>query len=462
MISRMTANPWLRSYCTLRDPEVLKRLLTRPAIEVAGLDAMPVEMAKQALEKALRAVYVPSVAGLEIIGYLVEKAYLHAVEKYPSPGAFVRGIYSESPPLEPDFVTCITGLAGVGKTQMLRELRRVIGSGHTVDIDQNHKSLPLVPLLYVEQRVKAKTGEVLRGLLAQFGLPENPKKPTNDRLVRELKHRAFNAASCLVICDEVQLASLSASANTFVTHQLLTLRDVGLPFAAALNYSVLHKLKQRPAEDRQRLLSDVLVLHPPQPDSRCFSELLEQYRAVAPIAFRLDLVVHAERIHRMTAGLPRLIILLFKCAYGIARKAKDTGISITHLEQAYRSIQFSQNREEVEAIERLKANPRAMVKIGGKVRTDLICPFHELAADTPEITAAKERAQQETAEKVLASTLSIGERKALQAFERREGVVILPPAQKVRRPSVRRPSSGAELISNLMALDQKRSMPKGG
>lgn len=454
MSGHLKVNPWTQRFEELLDRDELKRRITRLASPLAGLEEMPIEVAKHMLEKGMRDIYVPSEQALEIMSKLIEMALAHGIEKYPSPEIFLRGMYADSLPLEPGFATCVTGLAGVGKSQMLRELRRVIGLGQTVDIDAHHKAFPLIPLLYVEQRAKSGTAEVLRALLSLLGIPENPKKSSIDRLVRELRRRGFNAGTCLLICDEVQMASLSATANASVTHQLLTLRDTGFPFVSALNFSLLHRLKLRPSEDQQRLLSDVHVLHSPAPTSQSFIELLDQYKAVAPTAFKLDLVVHAERIHIMTAGLPRLIILLFKCAYGIARKDKALGISITHLEQAYRSTQFSQNREEVDAIERFRVNPHSIVKIDGKARFDLCCPFRESASDGAEIKAARDRAERETAEKVLVSSLSAGEMKELQAYEKRENVVVIPPPTlKARRPPVHRPKSGEQLLANLGALE---------
>jgi len=446
----MNGNPWIDRFELLLDPTELKRRVTITAVPILGLDQMPIQVAKTVLESGMKATYAPSGCALQLMTMVIERALAHSTTKYSSAASYLKGVYAENSPLSPEFAGCITGLAGVGKTQMIKALLRALGTKKIIDVDFNHRGVTMVPAIYVEQRAKSGPVEVLQSVLAQTGYKADVKARKVDGLVRASQRRAFSTGASVLIYDEAQMESLSASANASITHQMLCLRDIGIPLYMVLNYSLLHRIRRRPSEDRQRLLSDVHVMQPAGASSECFLSMLKQYQAVAPSAFIFDMSAHAERIHNFTAGLPRLIVFLFSIAYEIARQEKQRAIGISHLEKAYGSIQYSQNREDVEVIRRHQVNPREVAQVDGTRRFDLYCPFSQSLPDKSEIIEAKRVRDRENATKILTSSLSAEQRKQIKFLERETGAVVFPPAP-TRRTPVHRPKTGEQLLANLGA-----------
>lgn len=456
----MKGNPWLDRFEALRDPAELKRSVTVDAIPIPDLDRMPVQVAKLALAQGMKATYAPSQNALRLMTMVIERSLAHSLAKYSSTASYLAGVYSESPPLSPEFAGCITGLAGVGKTQMIKSLLRALGTEKIIDVDANHRGVSMVPAIYVEQRAKSGPVEVLQSVLSQAGCEGDIRVKKVDALVRACQARAFSAGAPVLIYDEAQMESLSASANASITHQMLCLRDIGLPLYIVLNYSLLHRLKRRPSEDRQRLLSDVHIMQPASASSECFLSMLKQYQAVAPDAFEFDMSVHSERIHNLTAGLPRLIVFLLTIAYEISRNEKHHAIRIAHLEKAYGSIQYSQNRVDVEVIKRHQVNPREVVQVDGMRRLDLYCPFAQSLPDVSEAVEAKRVLDQENGVKILTSSLSAEERKQVKLVESETGGVVFP-SPPPRRAPIHRPKTAEQLLANLgAALGEARPRAK--
>ncbi|MBN8779571.1 MULTISPECIES: hypothetical protein [unclassified Thiobacillus] len=106
------------------------------------------------------------------------------------------------------------------------------------------------------------------------------------------------------------------------TQILLSMSYLGLPMVNIANFSLVHKLMQRPQEDRQRLLAKPCVLVPDSPESQDWIQTLATYRAVASDVLVYDPVNDAKYIFLLSAGIKRLVVRLLVLGYRISRKLR--------------------------------------------------------------------------------------------------------------------------------------------
>ena len=203
------------------------------------------------------------------------------------------------------------------------------------------------------------------------------KRIALQELRKGCRRRLYRDGVALLTADEFQFYTQSTTANTRVTQALMFLSYLGVPWVFAANYSLCHRLLSRPQEDTQRLLADPIVLLPDAPDSEAWVGYLGECVRVAGEWLQIDPVRDGKALHRYSAGLKRLVVRLVGIAYGHARESGKITISITDIERAYCSTQFTISRRDVEAIHEQQIT-------GRMVREDLWCPF-----DLPkEISAA--------------------------------------------------------------------------
>lgn len=160
---------------------------------------------------------------------------------------------------------------------------------------------------------------------------------------------------------------------------------------------------------------------------------LQGFVDVAPDTLRFDPREDGDEIHRLTAGLKRLVIALIVTAYRAARALGQKQVYMADLRNAYKSLAYTVYREDVEALTRLAVQGRA------PGRKDLVCPFPNEARKPHVVVAQKavEHFTQRIDHQHLLSSLTAQER---------EGAAILNP------PSSQPKSSGT-------VLKMKRSKP---
>jgi nucleoside-triphosphatase THEP1 len=375
--------------------EIIRRARVRPT-PLAGLDQLPSTVAKACLLSAFEEVFEPWTEVVDILETLLGRALSHAKETYPDAQTYLAGAYAkepssgppeqtcgtgdvrslaQQPPLRPTKLTCLTGLAGVGKSTLFRALQRVVGGPLQVNVNNDHERLKMQLVLYHKQEQQLAISDNLSSLLCQFSEYLVPKKANIRRLAQQLRQMVFLRGVSLIIFDEAQIGTLSSEANAMITRLLLQLRDIGVPVVAGMNYSLVQKLMRRPAEDRHRLLSDPLVLHPPRVEE--FAKYLRELRAAVPQAFHrdLDLDEHAGWIHQKTAGLPRYACDLLGIAYECARRDKRQAIEMVDLKRASDGEAYFNYREEVEVIQAQLSDLTRPVHFRGRTKPDLWCPF---------------------------------------------------------------------------------------
>lgn len=399
-------NPWAARFEALLDAETIKALVAVEVPPLIGLERLPTELAAKQLEKSLETVFYPTSQCVAFIQRLVGVAYAHCKVTYPTRKAFMAGIYAKDVPLE-KFVPpmCLTGLAGIGKTELIRAFIRLQRLDSTVEADDKHPPFPLNGAWLVTILARSTPKDVLIELSKSVATPAE--------LVSVCRKLAFRNGVPSLLADEFQFATGSSSANARVTQMLYCLAYIGIPFVYVANFSLLRRLQKRPEEDQQRLLSDPIVLSPDRWESEDWVMTLRAQQGIAPEILQFDPNKDAKNLHAYTAGRKRAMVRLIVIAF---RTEHPRGgiVDFDALRRAYQSSQFAGYREESEIL----AN-QIFRNAPDKTRDDLWCPIPlpEGAAATFLDSTLQARGDQ-VAESELRSALTGKERKAADEIER--------------------------------------------
>jgi hypothetical protein len=166
----------------------------------------------------------------------------------------------------------------------------------------------------------------------------------------------------------LQFLTMSGSANTLIAQALLAFSFVRTPFMVVANYSLGHKLKRRPPEDRQRFLGNVKILLPDGPEENDWLEVLDEYEHAVPGVFAFKFRDEAKPLWSLSAGVNRELVSLLVLAYCQARARGATTVSWEDVDRAYVQADFSDSRADIEAL--------IMQGIGSQdLKESLRCPF---------------------------------------------------------------------------------------
>ncbi|WP_141211464.1 hypothetical protein [Rhodoferax sp. TH121] len=203
--------------------------------------------------------------------------------------------------------------------------------------------------------------------------------------LKTARKRAYRDGVALLLADEFQFLTASASANTRITQTLLSMGYCGLPTVYVANHSLLHRLLRRPQEDRDRLLADLMILSPDTPESDDWSDTLAALIAVSPEIFRINPKTDAPQFHRYCAGIKRAAVGLLVEGYRIARSQTNDGrftVNMEHIQSAYRSHLFFAHRIDIEIVTQQLILGR---QVDNK-RNDLWCPIGQPDRLHPKLT----------------------------------------------------------------------------
>lgn len=363
------------------DDEALDRVIAiRPDPVRLGLDT-PVADADR-LRGKLKSVFISSFQIRRAIRRLLDHGRSHAERTFGSDEGFVKGLYQIDPWLQSsEQAVCITGLAGVGKSELLYAIRRLICNGDLEHLVGDYGPWPLKPLW----NVTLKDGV---GLAAMFSehlglelaghelLDDSGKLDTNTdgnkrippRRVLQLARRlSWREATALLWADEMQFIT-HGNANAKATAVLLQLMTIGPRLVFCSNYSMLHGLMHRNQQDTQRLLANPIILHPDVAGSQDWCGYLAELQRVAPAALTFDVGVLQDMIHELTYGIRRLVVQLLSVAYERARQRGRQTVKVDDIHEAYRSDSYLYARKDIEILQRQDIE-------GRMVRADLWCPF---------------------------------------------------------------------------------------
>lgn len=432
------------------DPEQIRQRVTVRPDPVEPLNGLDYLVASEVFANALKEIYIPNKFSLEFIKEAVDRAQLRHNEVFSSYVDYISKIYT--PPESEVFPICLTGLAGVGKSQTIAALRKVLPQPVSFSCDHYDGEVKLSSHWYKSARGN-KSG---KALLADFLSPEDPVsiKGTLAKALQECRRRAVRDGVSLVILDETQHIN-TGLASAKITEILLTMAAIGPPMIYICNYSLAHKLLGRNSEDKQRLLSEPRIMLPDDPHSSDWKDYISDCIRVSNGHIKADTTEFAEEVYRCTFGVKRLVVQLLKQAYIESRKDQRHHVELSDLARAYRSTSYTSNASEVEELQLHALRNRKSTS-----RVDLICPFElpsELRSNVVQFT--KLDRQKRVAAKVFESSLTETERSALKRISESEAVSP-EKDKKTRKPAAIQLSDDEKAKAFSSYVDAVVSPPK--
>lgn len=424
-------SPWVGHFESLLNTETIRQRAAVTISPITGLASMPLELAYARLEHALKTIFYPTTQCVSVLERLVGIAYSHCVAVYPNSRAFLRGVYASEVPLE-EFLSpiCLTGLAGIGKTEILKAFGRLHAPNDSVLTDPDHPLFAIRGSQLITVKARNSPKDVLRCLAQGEGTPSE--------LINSGRKLVYRDGLAMLLTDELQFATGSENANARVAQMLLSLGYLGIPFVYAANFSLISRLQRRPGEEQHRLLSDPIVLVPDRATSADWQNTLAAQRSVAPEIFIFDPIVDAEQLHAYCGGrkraIAKLLLLAFRDQY-----PRGGFVDREAIRRAYLSTEYAGYREETEILATQAIQFRAHPK-----RKDLWCPIPLTGTVATAFLETAVAARQEfVAEAELTAALTREEKRAAKA---RQGLSI---GSDVSGQVVRLPRKSAATATDL-------------
>lgn len=415
-------------------PGVIKNRAESLGLPVENLVSVGVEEACQKLECGLKEVLLVTVQLEKAIRAEIERALFHSRVTYKSPGAALAAAYSGVAPGDGTPPSFVTGLAGVGKTRLRIAIQRILGGDRKISLDAAHPSVPLIDYVDCVVGKKASVSAVLR-TFAGPGTAGGKVRIGQEELGRECARWMRVSGVCLFGGDETQFMAQSAAASTLITRTLLALAELQVPWFVIANYSLGWKLRSRPPEATQRLLSRPVVLLPDPPASEDWAALLAAYQVVLDEAVNFSLVDHRVELWNLCAGLKRLLVNLLVLSYWMARSAGSPKASWSHVRQAFNSVRYAAARDDVNLLIAHAGQKKSL-------RKDLLCPFDgpEVRADAQVYEDQLRAARQATvALRTVQASMNRQERDAVAYIKETANPKLEPTAQVIKLQKARKP-----------------------
>lgn len=401
-----SGNQWAARFIPLLDREILKQRARTEVVPLTGLHKIETELACKRLEISLGQTFYPTTQCLDILHQMVGMAHAHCLTTYPNIKGFLSGIYAKKAPLDEFAVPrLLTGLAGTGKSELLKAFIRIQPDESNAEIGHDHSPFLLRNPWSITVRVKNNPSDIFKELA------QTDKGSTE--LVEQCRKIAYRDGIPFLGIDEFQFLTGSGSANTKITQLLMSIGYLGLPWIYFANYSLVQRLLKRPEEDRQRLLANCKVLLPDAPSSEDWALTLEAIKKIAPDVLTFDPRKDACDIHLFTAGrkraLKHLLVETFRDVH--SRRGE---VDLAAMERIYQSHVYARYREESEII-----RTQAIQNRPDRSRMDLWCPI-PLSADaaTKFAQAAKDSRDACVADAELRAALNGNEKTVLKEMEK--------------------------------------------
>jgi hypothetical protein len=376
----------------------------QPVPELANLD---VHMAADLFWTSLNEIYIPNEFSLAFIREMVGKAELHNRQLFINEAVYVSKIFN--PPEVEVSPTCLTGLAGVGKSQTIAALRKVLPQPLELACNLYEGTVTLESHWYASARGKASGKALLEDFV--FGGTRGAGRTTVSQLLQESRRRANRDGVCLALLEEMQHSNTGTGAAN-VTDVLLTMAAIGLPMVFVCNYSLGHKLFARNSEDKQRLLSDPRILLPDDPGSKDWQAYVAECVRVSNGIIEVGIGELAAELYRCTFGIKRLTVQLLKLAYVECRNAGRQRVDLSDITRGYRSAAYTVSAIEVEDLQHLALGGRKK-----KTNRDLQCPFDlPVATKTNVVNFTRADRHERVIAKVYDSAMTENERAAQKAL----------------------------------------------
>ena len=358
--------PWISRFNEdITDEDIIKCVRVQPG-PLHGLENQSERDAARQLEQALQEAFIPTAQIVFLLRILYAAARAYSIEAYSSVDAYEGRLYSVVFREPWQSAICITGLAGVGKSAILNALFRLMPKAFKIDLPGHWN----IPVCSMERLVMPPGLTNMASLLreTEHGCEVLAKNALT-------AHAIYRDGVALIGIDELQGVAAASSANTRAAAAILQVASLGPPVFYIANYSLVNKFLGRAQQEQHRLLPRPVVVHVDPPGSADWVATLEGYQSVAPDVLCFRPGDDGDEIHRLTAGIKRSVIALSVAAYRMVRGRGQHKVGVDELRAAYKSLEYSIYRTDVEALVRLAVEgPRSKSK-----RKDLVCPFPQEA-----------------------------------------------------------------------------------
>lgn len=426
---------------------IRKRVVVRPE-PVPDLETLHPSVGAHLLAERLMEMYLPNEFSLNFIHEMTGLAYLHNLKVFSSEAGYAARIFK--PPEVEVSPICLTGLAGVGKSQTIAALWRALPPPVELTCDLYQGTVELTSLWYASARGKAGGKQLLLDFV--HGSGHDGRGGNLKKLLVECRRLANRDGVTLVVLDETQHINTGEGASK-VTDILLTMAVIGPPMIFVSNYSLVHKLLRRNSEDKQRLLSEPRIMLPDDPKSQDWADFVDECVRVSGGRVKAGKDEFATELYRSTFGIKRLAVQLLKLAYIECRAAGRNRIEVEDLHKAYRSSAYTSNARDVEDLQL-----EAINKGSSRTSLDLRCPFDlpvEFKSNVVSFTRADR--DQRVQARVFDSSATEAERSVLKHIALPEEKT---PAKSARRASVPKATDEELMRSFLQYMESPSSIPK--
>lgn len=348
-----------------RDIENIRKRVTVRPDPVEGLEGLEPWIAAENFAEKIKEIYLPNEFSLHFIQEMINLANLHSLKTFNSAAGYAAKVFT--PPDTEVFPICLTGLAGVGKSQTITALLRAMPPPMEFACDLFQGTIDLTSYWYASARGKASGKQLLLDFV--FGGEHEGRGGNLKKLLVQSRQIASRDGVSLVALDETQHINTGLGASK-VTDILLTMAGIGPPMIYISNYSLIHKLFRRNSEDKQRLLSEPQIMLPDTPKSQDWHDYVHECMRVSGGRIKASTNEFAAELYRSTFGIKRLAMLLLKAAYIECRTAGRKQIEVDDLSRAYRSSAYTSNACDVEELQLQMINQGSR-----RARLDLVCPF---------------------------------------------------------------------------------------
>lgn len=464
-MSTNSPGEWLSWFDRLQSEDAIREAAYTSCTPIPNLSSLQKELAAESLNTNWMKVFVPSEEHVKLLKKLIEIASAFAQARFPSINAFNR--LRSSPPEDASVsqqLLCLTGLAGVSKTSLMEVFQRILALKNGPRFATADQIMAIHPVRRITISGHLSVASILKSM-ANPVIASSSADPKLSFLQRHVRDWLGATATCALVVDEMQSFTTGSNAHALTSQFITTCSLLGVPVIFVANYSLGHKLFNRPHEEKDRQLARPLFLSPPSADDPVWPAVIGELLSISPDTFKLNPSQHADEIHRYTGGLYRALRELLVLAYREVRDQKRFEVTIEDIQQAYRSRSYSARRIDLEALASLSVSP-----LMEKSRPDLVCPFQELKPSgwrhqpqSAGSTATSPTPAASIPEALIQSTLSTASRDTLRQLRKaaasHDGPVLKGPSRPAKPKAG--PVTADALLQGEHMLRNIPSKPRG-
>lgn len=352
--------PWIARFEALRTESAIRQRsyrMPRP-LELAST-ASPTDVEVR-VGSTLAEIYYPTRQDVAILSRLRDLAKAYCECAYESEQRYASKLHATIKTTTGTFSNpiCLTGLAGVGKSQVIDAFCRLFTDTRIQVLDGLLASPMKGPIKVTLQRdlgLKTYLNDYIN-----LGV-KNPKAYSLKDALACFPHRAYARGAPFVLIDETQF-KVGGSSTSSIRNILLQFTQFGIPLLFVANLSLVRALSRSPEQLRHRLLTRPIEVGRDEAGSDDWLAFLRCCHTSLGETISLDVLSEQEVIHQLTGGIKRMVVDLLKISYRHSRGSKKIRqVTMDHVQAAYRSSDYAISRHQLKALSDyvISGNPKS-------------------------------------------------------------------------------------------------------